>query len=146
MSGLTAERTFLVGSGTIKRTKLPLKAGSVAWKGGLVAIDTASPGAVVPGASGVSTLKPIGWFSENVDNSAGGFAAVGVELFRDHVIAYYDSVTGAGAVTAANLLQQLYLASDHEVTTIAGSNAPAGIMWAFNVQGYPNAVGVEAPW
>lgn len=146
MSALTAARVQLVFRGTIKKTTFPLKAGAKAFENGIAAIDSASAGTVVPFAAASTTLLPIGWFLSSVDNSAGGAAVpVGVELFKEKDIAYYDSVTGAGAVTAANLFSTLYGASDHEVTTSSSSASKAGIMWAFGAQGYPGAIGVEAP-
>jgi hypothetical protein len=148
MSALTAARVQLVFKGTIKKTTYPLKTGATAWAGGIAAIDTANPGYVFPFAAGTTTTKPIGWFLDSVNNSAGGTTVpIGVELFREHDVTYYDSVTGAGAVTAANLFQTLYGASDHEVTTSSSGSAPvAGVMLGFGPQGYPNAIGVEAPW
>jgi hypothetical protein len=145
MSALAAARTVLVPKGTIKKFTAPLKAGIKAYENSIACIDTASAGSVTNGQSGVSTLKPIGWFTQTVDNSAGGTTVpIGVELFQEKDVAYWDSVTGAGAITASNLFSQVYIASDHEVTTTQGSNSAYGYAWVYGVQGYPNAVGVVA--
>lgn len=147
MAALTAARVQLVFKGTIKKTTYPLKTGATAWANGIAAIDTSNPGYVLPFAAGSTSLKPIGWFLDSVNNSAGGTTVpIGVELFREKDVAYYDSVTGNGAVTSANLFETLYGASDHEVTTVSSGNSPAGMMVGFGPQGYPNAIGVEAPW
>lgn len=145
MAALTAARVILVPKGSIKKFSAPLKAGQKAWENGLCCIDTASAGSVTPGAVS-TTLEPIGWFTASVDNSAStaATAAVGVELFTEKEIQYWDSVTGAGAITASNLFQKVYVASDHELTTTSTGASPYGIVWSYNPQGYPNAVGVEA--
>jgi hypothetical protein len=144
MAALTGPRVALVGRGTVKKTTFPLKAGATAWDGGVACIDTANPGSVVPADGVTTTLKPIGTFTTSVNNSAGsGIAMVGVELFREREVYYYDSVTGAGAVTESNLFSDLYLASDHEVTTVA-TGSPAGFAWRIvHPGGY---IAVEAPF
>jgi len=143
MAALTATRVQLVLRGTLKKTSFPLAAGVKAWENGMCCIDTAAAGSVKPGAVS-TTLKPIGKFTANVDNSAGtGTVQVGVELTREVDVEYWDSVTGAGAVTSANLFQTVYIASDHEVTTTSTGASPYGVVWAIGPQGYPNAVGVE---
>lgn len=144
MSALTAARVVTVPRGTIKRLTLPLKAGSKAEENGLCCIDTASAGSVTQGAVS-TTLKPIGWFTQTVDNTAGGTTVpVGVELFVEREVQYWDSVTGGGAITAANLFQDVYIASDHELTTVSTGASVYGKVWTFSPQGYPNAVGVVA--
>ena len=144
MSALTATRVVLVGQGTIKKTSYPLAAGEKVFKNGMVAYDTARPGAMYKAASGVATFVPFGWALEDVDNSAGSAAIpCGVELFREHPIQYWDSVTGANALTAGNLFDDAYIFSDHELTKNSGTVSKYGKVLAFSPQGYPNAIGVE---
>lgn len=145
MGALTAARVSLVGRGTIKKATFPLGAGAPkAWDGAMACIDTANVGAVWPGKV-ATTLKAIGEFQQTVDNSAGGTTVpIGVELFRERELKYWDSVTGGGAITIANLFQTVYIASDHEVTTVSTGASIYGIVWAVGPQGAPGAVGVEA--
>lgn len=143
MGALTAARTILVPNGKMKKTTLPLAAGAKAFQNGMACIDTAAAGGLKQGAVS-TTLKPVGTFTQTVDNSAGGTTVpVGVELTREREIEYWDSVTGAGAITAANLFQQVYIADDHELTTVGTGASPYGIVWQVSPQGYPGGVGVE---
>lgn len=143
MAALTAARVVLVPNGTIKKGTFPLGIAAKAFENGMACIDTANLGAVWPGKAS-TTLKPIGRFASTVDNTVGGATVpIGVELTREHFLEYWDSVTGAGAITIANLLQTVYIASDHELTTSSGGASAYGIVWAVSPQGYPGAVGVE---
>jgi hypothetical protein len=143
MAALTAARVVTVPIGTIKKATFPLKAGHKVWQNGMACIDTASAGSVVEGAVS-TTLKPIGKFVDSVDNSAGGATVpVGVELTRERQLEYWDSVTGAGAITTANLFSSVYIADDHTLTTVSTGASAYGIVWAISPQGYPGAVGVE---
>lgn len=151
MAALTAPRTALSLQGNIKKIVYPLKAGVKAFENGLACIDSANLGSVAPGVSGSTTLKGIGLFTQTVDNSAGGSTVpVGVELQRERNILWFDSATGGGAVTIANLFQTLYINSDHEVLTTSSGNSVAGVMWAlggtFGGLGYPGAIGIELPF
>ena len=47
-----------------------------------------------------------------------------------------------GAVTISNQLAEVYIASDHEVTTTSGSNGYAGRVWDVNGDG----VWVQSAW
>jgi hypothetical protein len=144
MAALTGTYYVNIPDGRIKKFTAPLAIGQKAFEGGQVCVDSANPGAVYRSASGSTTLKPIGTFMANVDNSAGGTtAAVGVELNREVNLTYWDSVTGAGAVTASNLFSNVYIGSDHEVTTTSTGNSVAGFVWKV----LPNGkVGVEFPF
>jgi|SRR5580698_7151323 hypothetical protein len=150
MAALTAPR--VVGSlrATLKKVTYPLAAGATAYENGVACIDTSALGALKPGASGSATLIRIGLFTASVNNSAGGATVpVGVDLDEEIEVTWLDAA-GAGTPTIANLFQQLYLASDHEVTTTAGGNSKAGIMWAlggvFGIgMNYPGAIGVGRP-
>jgi hypothetical protein len=144
MSALTATRIVLVAQGTIKKTSYPLAAGEKVFKGGSVAYDTARPGAMYKSNTGVATFVAFAWALADVDNSAGPTPVqCPVELFRERNLQYWDSVTGANAITTANLFDDAYIASDHEVTRNAGTVSKYGKVWAFSPQGYPGAVGVE---
>jgi hypothetical protein len=81
-------------------------------------------------AVGNANLVSIGDFAETVDNSAGA-ATVQVLVELDHEIftRYYDSVTGAGAVTAANLFSDVYWFDNNSVTTSSSGNSLAGRVW-----------------
>lgn len=143
MSALTAARTVLVPKGTIKKLTLPLAAGAKAYENGMACIDTGAAGSVKQGAVS-TTLKPIGKFTQTVDNSGGGTTVpVGVELTSEIDIEYWDSVTGAGAITSANLLQEVYIASDHELTTSSSGASAYGYVWVISPQGYPGGIGVK---
>jgi hypothetical protein len=144
MAALIAPRVTLVRQWAMKKATFPLGIGAKAWEGGMACIDSARVGAVWPG-SVATTLKDIGWFMGSVDNSAGGATVpVPVELTREKWLQLWDSVGGGGAITNANLFQQVYIASDHELTTVATGASPVGIVWLVGgVNGYPNAIGIE---
>lgn len=145
MSALTGTRVVLVGEATIKRASFPLAAGAKAFEGGLACIDTGAYGALKQGAVS-TTLIPVGWWMANLDNTAGGSSVpIGVELFKEHFLSYWDSVASGGTVTAANLFQPLYIASDHELTTTSTGASIAGRLWKFGAAGYPSALGIEMP-
>src|SRR5580704_4369716 len=142
MSALAAVRVVLVARGTIKKTSYPLAAGAKAWEGGIACYDTGAAGSVKQGAVS-TTLVPIGCFLASYDNTAGGSTVpIGVELFHEKEVSYWDSVTGGGAITIANLFQTVYLASDHELTTVSTGASAFGRVFAFGPQGYPSGVGV----
>jgi hypothetical protein len=144
MSALTATRVVLVREATIKKTSMPLAAGEKVFKGGAVAYDTARPGAMYKFATGVTTMVPFAWASDDVDNSAGSSAvSCPVECFREHFIQYWDSVTGANAITSGNLFDVAYGADDHTLTKSSTTASKYGRVWAFSPQGYPGAIGVE---
>jgi hypothetical protein len=144
MAALTAARTVLVARGTIKKATFPLATGQKVWANGLCVIDSANLGAVYKGVSGSTTLKPIGWFLDSYDNTSGGTTVpIGVELFREREISYWDAA-GTGAPTASNLFGTVYISSDHELFTTSSGNSAFGLMWVYGIQGYPNAIGVEA--
>lgn len=144
MSALIATRVVLVREGYITKTSYPLAAGEKVFAGGMVAFDTARPGAMYKANTGVATFVAFAWAINDVDNSAGGSAVqCAVELFRPRYIQYWDSVTGANAITAGNLFDDAYIASDHELTKSSGTVSKYGKVLALNPQGYPGAIGVE---
>lgn len=134
MSALTSTRSTWTRK--IDSITLQLPTGQKATQGGAAACDSANPGSVYPATSGVNTQTQIGRFAASFDNTSGS-AAVGVQVILDDEITVrsWDSVTGAGAVTISNQLQIVYAASDHEVTTTAGSNSKAGRVWDVNGDG-----------
>lgn len=143
MAALTAAFLVLAPFITIKKTVYPLAAGAKAFDGGMACYDTAAAGAVKQGAVS-TTLKPLGKFLQTIDNTAGGSAVpIGVELDKEAECRVWDSVTGGGAITAANLFQTVYIASDHELTTVSTGASPYGIVMGFSPQGYPNGVVVK---
>src|SRR5450432_1249894 len=147
MSALIQPFVTLAPSRTIKRSVALLGVGAVAWEGGIVCVDSARPGAVWPAAGGIATLTPVGIFAASIDNSLGATVVqIGIELQRERPVRYFDSVTGAGAVTLASMFAMLFLASDHELTTVATGNSPAGRMLAMSPLGYPSGIGVEFPF
>lgn len=127
MSALTSARS--TWKRALSTVQLPLPTAYTAYAGGVACLDTASPGAVYPAAAASSTQIPVGVFVNTVANTSGANVNVTVELNVEVWCRNWDSVTGAGAVTISNLLQEVYMASDHEVTTTAGSNSKAGRVW-----------------
>jgi hypothetical protein len=139
MAGLSKARVTLVRRGTIKKASFPLALLVQAWSGGIACIDTANPGYVAVAAAGSTTLKPLGWFIDDVLAAASGLTYVGVEFFFEREVAYWDALA-TGTPTIANLFQTLYIGSDHEVTTTSTSNSPAGTMFGIGPQGYPGGI------
>lgn len=144
MSALTAARVVILARGTLKKATFPLAIGAKAFEGGMACLDTAAAGAVKQGAVS-TTLVPIGLFIDTLDNTSGATTKpIGVDLNREHNIEYWDSVTGAGAITIANLFQDVYIADDHTLTTVTTGASKYGKVWAVSPQGYPGGVGAEA--
>ena len=139
MAALTSARSTWSRSFSFFVLSLPV--GYTATEGGAACLDTANPGYVYPAYAGQSTLIPIGQFKVGSGQIAGP-ANVGVELDAPVWLRNYDSVTGSGAVTISNQLQEVYLSSDHEVTSAAGSNGKAGRVWDVNGDG----VWVQGPF
>lgn len=148
MSVLVAARSVGSLRATLKKVTYPLAINQTAFQGGIACIDTSAIGALKPGAGASATLIRIGLFINSV-TTTGAQLPVEVDLDEELTIDWFDPA-GAGTPTIANLFQQLYLASDHEVTTTVGTNSKAGIMWAlggvFGVgMNYPGAIGVGKP-
>lgn len=141
MAALTSARS--TWQRAISTVTALMPTGYTAWEGGNACVDTANPGFVYPGYSGQSTLIPIGKFVQSVNNASGsGSVNVTVELNQEVWLRNWDSVTGSGAVTISNQFSEIYIASDHEVTTTAGSNGKGGRVWDVNGDG----VWVQAPY
>jgi hypothetical protein len=144
MSALVAARVSLALIQKIKSISYPLAIGAKAFEGGICCYDTAAFGAVKQAAVS-TTLVPIGIFRQTFDNTSGAATVpIGVELFEEKNIVWYDSVGGGGAITIANLFETVYLASDHEATTVSTGASAAGRVYSINMGNYPGAVGVLA--
>jgi hypothetical protein len=142
MSALTAARQGLAFRQKIKTISYPLAVGAKAWDNGMACYDTSAFGSVKQGAVS-TTLVPIGSFRGSFDNTSGSTTVpIGVELNEEKEIQWWDSVTGGGAVTIANLFQTVYIASDHEVTTTTTGASVAGRVFSINMGNYPGAIGV----
>jgi hypothetical protein len=144
MSALTKTRIVSAPTGVIPAMSFPLPIGQVAIEGGIACFDTANLGGVYRGATGSTTLVPIGWFTESVDNSAGSAAVpVGVKLNREIHLSYWDSVTGANAVTSSKIGGLAYMADDQTLTTSNTTASSAGRVYLVRADGQ---VGVEFPF
>jgi hypothetical protein len=140
MGALTASRVSTTPTGAVAGMSMPLPAGQKAFAGGIACLDSANPGGVYR-ATGVATLTPIGWFTEDVDNTAGSASVpIGVAFARELHLSYWDSVTGAGAVTSSDLGTNAYILDDHTITKTAGTNSHSGRIWIVRGDGQ---VGVE---
>jgi hypothetical protein len=143
MADLLTTRVVLVPTGTIKKTTFPLIAGGKATEGCIVGYDTGAYGSIKGTGLTAATFVPIGWALQTIDNSANGAnVACGVELQEEANISYWDSVTGAGAITIANLFQSVYVLDNHTLTTTAGGSI-AGRVFSISPGGYPGAVGIR---
>lgn len=114
-----------------KTGPLPL-AGSVAvFQDGMACIDTTN--AVVTKGSVSTSLIRVGKFLQDYDNSANtGTVNVMVILDKELVGQWYDNATGANAIVAANLFQEVYILDDHTVTLAASGASKAGRVWAID--------------
>jgi hypothetical protein len=114
---------------TIKSRNLVLAASTAVYAGGVAAIDT-SANVVTKQVAGNANLIAVGTFEASVDNSGSTATAyVHVTLSREINCYWLDSATGANAVTAANLYENVYMLDDHTVTTASSSNAVSGRVW-----------------
>lgn len=127
MAALTQPRVPRERKG--KNMALQLVGGAKAWQGGAACIDT-SANVVRPMVSGNANLIRIGEFQESVDNSAvtagGATLPVVISFDTEFVMRWYDNATGAAAVTAGNLYQNVYMLDDHTVQITTTGNSVAG--------------------
>ena len=108
-------------------------AGMKVFRGSRVCVDT-STHFLAPFVSGNANLIPVGTAQADVDNTSGtGTVYVLVLLDHEVVLNWYDSVTGAGAVSTTvggtSLFQTVYGSDDHTVTTTSSGNSRAGRVW-----------------
>jgi hypothetical protein len=116
---------------TFKSGSFVLAAGATAYKGGMMCINTAAVGSVVQGQSGISTLKRIGLFTEDNNNSASGSTST-VMGTLDFEIAgqWFNNATGGSAITASGLYGPAYIVDDNTVGS--SGSASAGTVWALD--------------
>jgi hypothetical protein len=138
-AALTASRIILTNPGTIKKTTYSLLANQAVYDGGAAYFDTSAYGTVT-GTPSTTTIW-IGWFLAPPASSASN-QNVDVELVEEISIAYWDSVTGGNAVTAANMFQPLYWSDNHTLTTASASAQIAGRLVAFAPVGYQLGCGI----
>lgn len=114
----------------LKNISLPLAGSTAAYQGGIACGDT-SVGLVTKGAAGSTTLLRIGLFAETIDNSAStATAKVLVSLDKEIITQWFDNATGANAVLATDLFNDVYMLDDHTVTKASSGNSKAGRVWA----------------
>jgi hypothetical protein len=139
MAALTQAR--MTRTSTLSTVSLPLAASTAVYQGGMACYDT-SAHVVTKGAAANANLVPIGYFNENVDNSASTATTFAtVNLFHEITVSYWDNATGGNAVSASNLFTQVYILDDHTVTTSSSGNSKAGRVWGVDSA---NGVAIEA--
>lgn len=116
----------------VNRDKRPLQAVKV-FKGGAAAVNSAGFFGPATGAAGEIV---VGWFYENVDNSAGaaGDKLADIQYPRERTIRLFDNDTGA-PVVVANRERLCSVYDDHTVqarTLVAGD---AGVVYDVTTEG-----------
>ena len=123
MADVTVRSAFF---DTVGQKLLPLAINAKANRGCIACGDTSS-GTVKQAASGNANLVPLGLFDADYDNTAGaGTVLVNIEFFHELICYWFDSVTGAGAVTSSNLFADVYMSDNHTVTTTSSGNSKIG--------------------
>lgn len=100
---------------------LPVAKGAKIFDGALVVID--KNGFAKP-ALKAADLKAAGRAEEFVDNTQGKDGDKSVEVLRGVFI--WENSEGTGAVTAAHVLGDCYIADDHTVTSVEDGSSRAG--------------------
>lgn len=127
MSALTSQRQ--VREFRAKAIPLLLAAAQKVFQGGIACGDTST--GTVKKAAASTTLVRIGEFTENVDNSAGATSVqVLVDLDHEVVGRWYANDTGANAISAADLFNDVYMLDDQTVTKASSGTSKAGRAWA----------------
>lgn len=130
------------------RRRMPMGGGTgmKAWAGGLACIDT-SDGYFKPGAV-ATTLRAVGIFTEDVDNSAGsdGDLAVDIEFFHVIEIRWLNNDTGGGELDQSDVGSPCYVLDDQTVTGTSTGASKAGIVWAVETINGVSCVAVEFPY
>lgn len=113
---------------TIRRAGMQLAAGQKVFKNTIACIDT-STGTVKQGTAS-TTLKPIGVFNEDLDNSAGGSSVeVDVNFIDEIVIVWWAN---GSSITAANIGSTAYILDNVTVTTVATGHSALGTILAID--------------
>lgn len=136
MAALTADRAPRVTTKVTSALPMNFGSGMKVFKGSRVAVNTAT-NYVEPARSGVTTLIPIGTAAQDLDLSAASASQnVLVRLDRPIELFWYDSVTGANAVSntvgGGSFFTTVYMSDDHTVTTASSGNSVAGRVWDAN--------------
>ena len=138
-AALGAARIVLMQDGYIQKTTYSLLAGQAVYDGGAAYFDTGSYGTVTGTPS--ATTRFIGKFFMP-PASSGSAQNVGVILRSEILVSWWDSVTGANKVTAANMFAPVYWADNHTLSTSAGDGPIGGRVVGFAPVGYPLGVGI----
>jgi hypothetical protein len=127
MSALTHERPRTFERWT--RRSFTLTSGTVAYKGGMACLNTAT-GLVVPGTTS-ATLIWIGYFARTVDATSGALP-VDVDLTTEIYVTWFDNSASATAdrCTTGNVGSMCYILDDQSVTMQASGASVAGRVWA----------------
>lgn len=112
----------------------PLKAGQKVFRGTMACLDLTT-GYVVQGAPGAS-LKWIGFFDEDVDNTLGtsGALSVNVYLVKERVLAWWANDT-ASPIVQADIGSNCYILDNQTVTLAASGDSVCGVVWALGPLG-----------
>lgn len=117
MAALTASRNTIAQGPTRAKITVKLDANAKVFKGGVVCIDTASGYGKAGAVS--TTLVPYGIATKDVDNTGGAAGALSVDV--EAGLFKLDN-PATDAVAQANVGQNCYLLSDHEVAKTSGTS------------------------
>lgn len=139
MSALTQNKP--VRQTKYKNVALPMNSGSgmKCEIGSAMGVDTSTHYVAPMGTS--STQIPIGLALDAVDlTAATSPGTVTIDLFEEVDVRWFDSVTGANAVSTTvgggSFFTTVYFTDDHTVSTSSSGNSLAGRVWDCNsVQG-----------
>lgn len=106
--------------------EIPLKTGVTSVKGEIACIDTASALREVTVVATAATLKPIGYFEEDVVGN--GTLTVRVRLFKEYKMHWFDNDVTT-PVVAADFGASVYLKDGRTVSGDATGRSVAGLMW-----------------
>lgn len=108
---------------TTKRLRVTLATGQVAVRGNRAHANTAD-GLVYATPSTITTLIPIGYFTEDVTGD--GTATTVVELFEEVSLDGWDNDDAPNDVQAADVFTEVYLKDATTVSTLSTSRSAAG--------------------
>lgn len=109
------------------RASLVLTNASAAVKGEIACFNTAT--GIVDIVSAITTLLPIGYFSES--KTGDGSAEVGIDLFQGLDLQWFDNDTGTPVVTT-DIGNECYLKDGRTVIMTASTRSRAGRVWAIS--------------